>query len=374
LIVQTINDLGAGNYSIPDIFLPIGISFYTFQSISYIVDVYSKKIPSSRNFIDYAFYMTFFPHLVAGPIVRAKDFIPQINHPIPFGNEQIRRGFFRILTGLSKKLILADFLARYVDMLHSDPAAYNGAENLLGMVAYSCQIYFDFSGYSDIAIGIAILLGYELKENFNNPYQATSITEFWRRWHISLSTWLRDYIYIPLGGNQKGKYNQYLFLMITMTIGGLWHGANWKFVLWGICHGAALILHKLILRDKEISPDRMNWLSRLLKTIAVFLFVSVLWIFFRAVSFDHALQSLSKIIHNQHWIDYINFWEQREEVILVLTISLLLIFIPVKVKQYLQILFDRIPFWLLFPLLLLGMQLILELKGTEIKPFIYFQF
>jgi alginate O-acetyltransferase complex protein AlgI len=372
--MQTLNDLLRMDFKVPDLFLPIGISFYTFQSISYIVDVYQGRIHSSRNFLDYAFYMTFFPHLVAGPIVRAKDFIPQINLPTRLGDAGMKEGLFRIMTGLGKKLLLADFLARYVDMLHEDPGAFSGAENLFSVLAYSCQIYFDFSGYSDIAIGIAVLLGYRLNENFNNPYHAASITDFWRRWHISLSTWLRDYIYIPLGGNRKGKVKQYIFLMCTMTIGGLWHGASWKFVLWGIGHGLALVIHKIITSETHLQELPEKTRRRAWGGALTFLYVSFLWIFFRASNFESAIHSLSRIFLDQNWRDYVGFAVDRKEVLGMIVLSLSIVFIPVQVKGRLRSMFDRVPFWLLFPLLLLLLQLILEFRGTDIKPFIYFQF
>ncbi|MFA9199547.1 MAG: MBOAT family protein, partial [Aquirufa sp.] len=232
-ILENTNWLLLTHFEPVDLFLPIGISFYTFQSISYIVDVYRGEIRSSKSFLDYAFYMTFFPHLVAGPIVRAKDFLGQINSPENLDARRYKESLFRIVTGLIKKLLIADYLGKYVDMVFENPSFYTGGENLLGALAYSFQIYFDFSGYSDMAIGLALLLGYRLKENFENPYGSSNVTEFWRKWHISLSTWLRDYVYIPLGGNRKGTLNTYLFLLITMLVGGFWHGASWQFVCWG---------------------------------------------------------------------------------------------------------------------------------------------
>ncbi|NBU48014.1 MAG: MBOAT family protein, partial [Flavobacteriales bacterium] len=225
--IQNLNVYFSTGFEARDIFLPIGISFYTFQSLSYLIDVARKEIEPSKNLLDYSFYMTFFPHLVAGPIVRAKDFLPQINQPLSLDNSLLKEAIFKITVGLTKKLLIADFLAKYVDLVHAAPEGFSGFEHFVAMYSYSFQIYFDFSGYSDIAIGIALLLGYRLKENFQNPYIAQNITSFWRRWHISLSLWLRDYIYIPLGGNRKGTFNTYLFLLITMLVGGFWHGAEW---------------------------------------------------------------------------------------------------------------------------------------------------
>ena len=205
-----VNELFSMNFVIEKLFLPIGISFYTFQSISYIVDVYQGKIKSSSNFVDYAFYMTFFPHLVAGPIVRAKDFLPQIVAPQIINAALYKESIMRITIGLIKKLFIADYLGKYVSLVHETPNGFSGFEHLISMYAYSFQIYFDFSGYSDIAIGLALLLGYRLKDNFDAPYLASNITVFWRKWHMSLSSWLKDYIYIPLGGSKKGVFNKKL--------------------------------------------------------------------------------------------------------------------------------------------------------------------
>jgi D-alanyl-lipoteichoic acid acyltransferase DltB (MBOAT superfamily) len=363
------------NFSVGKLFLPIGISFYTFQSISYIVDVYNGKINSSRNFLDYTFYMTFFPHLVAGPIVRASDFIPQINSPHIIDRTQYKTAFFRILLGLSKKLLIADFLSKYVDMVHANPSVYSGFENIMSMYAYACQIYFDFSGYSDIAIGIALLLGYELKENFENPYKSSNITDFWRRWHISLSSWLRDYIYIPLGGSRKGKFNTYLFLLITMTVGGIWHGASWNFIIWGVAHGMALVVHKLIfVNEKNKNNKADHWLIKILGTIITFNFISFLWILFRAENFQKAFDSVQKIISGFNLNDIVGFYFSRKEFVFMLLFSLVVIFMHNKVKPFLQQLFIKLPAVIIIIMLVLFLQFVLQVRNTEIAPFIYFQF
>lgn len=232
-----IASLMGGEFTALDIFLPVGISFFTFQSLSYTIDVYRKDIKPLTNILDYAFYVSFFPQLVAGPIVRARDFIPQIRKPLFVSQEMFGRGIFLILSGLFKKAIISDYISvNFVERIFDNPTLYSGLENLMGVYGYALQIYCDFSGYSDMAIGIALLLGFHFNLNFNSPYKSASITEFWRRWHISLSSWLRDYLYISLGGNRKGKFRQYLNLIITMFLGGLWHGASWNFVLWGTFH------------------------------------------------------------------------------------------------------------------------------------------
>lgn len=373
--LNIVNDSFGTDYVINNLFLPIGISFYTFQSISYIVDVYQNKIESSKSFIDYTFYMTFFPHLVAGPIVRAKDFIPQIKNPIFVNNEVIKNAFLRIMTGLVKKLLIADFLAKYVDIVHSSPSLYSGFENLVSMYAYTFQIYFDFSGYSDIAIGIALLLGYTLNENFDSPYQSFNITEFWRKWHISLSSWLRDYIYIPLGGNKKGEFNTYLFLMITMLIGGFWHGADWKFIIWGALHGLALGVHKLYLKlSKKNSNQSRNRFLDVIKLIFTFHFVALLWILFRAQSYRTAIDSITKISTETNLYDINGFISARYEVISMIVISGLIAFCPLSIKKQIKIYFLKIPFVFILLFLLLTLQIILQFKDQEVQPFIYFQF
>jgi D-alanyl-lipoteichoic acid acyltransferase DltB (MBOAT superfamily) len=373
--LNIVNDSFGTDYLIKNLFLPIGISFYTFQSISYIIDVYQKKIESSKSFIDYTFYMTFFPHLVAGPIVRAKDFIPQIKNPIFVDSNVIKNGFLRIMIGLVKKLLIADFLSKYVDIVHSNPSLYSGFENLMSMYAYTFQIYFDFSGYSDIAIGIALLLGYTLNENFDSPYLSFNITQFWRKWHISLSTWLRDYIYIPLGGNKKGEFNTYLFLMITMLIGGFWHGADWKFIIWGALHGLALAIHKLYLSLKKSDSNSIgNRFFSAVSLILTFHFVALLWILFRAQSYTSAIDSISKIRTNTKLFDITSFFVARGEVIYMLLISIVIAFCPLFIKKHIKAYFQKIPFVFILLLFLLTLQVILQLKDQEVQPFIYFQF
>lgn len=238
--------LTGGTFTAMDIFLPVGISFFTFQSLSYTIDVYRKEITPLTNLLDYAFYVSFFPQLVAGPIVRARDFIPQIRRPLYVSREMFGRGIFLIVSGLFKKAIISDYISvNFVERIFDNPTLYSGVENLMGVYGYALQIYCDFSSYSDMAIGIVLLLGFHFNMNFDSPYKSASITEFWRRWHISLSSWLRDYLYISLGGNRKGKIRQYANLIVTMFLGGLWHGASWNFVFWRVLHGVALALHKL---------------------------------------------------------------------------------------------------------------------------------
>lgn len=367
--IENTNTLLLTHIEFVDLFLPIGISFYTFQSISYLVDVYRGEIKASSNFLDYAFYMTFFPHLVAGPIVRASDFLGQVNHPARPTALVFKESFVRIILGLIKKLFIADYLAKYVDMVFATPTFYSGGENLLGVIAYTFQIYFDFSGYSDMAIGLALLVGYRLKENFENPYNSTNITVFWRKWHISLSSWLRDYVYIPLGGNRKGEFNTYLFLLITMLIGGFWHGASWKFVFWGFAHGIALGVHKLI---KNKLPDHfifngLGWLS-------TFTFVSFCWIFFRANDFNAAIEIIQRISYHTQWVDFQGFWFSRFELSLLILAVFVIVLIPLNWKKWSVERLYYIPafFWIFF--LFIALQLIIQFRDEVVQPFIYFQF
>lgn len=368
-ILENTNWLLLTHFEPVNLFLPIGISFYTFQSISYIVDVYRGEIRSSKSFLDYAFYMTFFPHLVAGPIVRAKDFLGQINSPENLDARRYKESLFRIVTGLVKKLLIADYLGKYVDMVFQNPTFYTGGENLLGALAYSFQIYFDFSGYSDIAIGLALLLGYRLKENFENPYGSSNVTEFWRKWHISLSTWLRDYLYIPLGGNRKGTFNTYLFLLITMLVGGFWHGASWQFVCWGAAHGLALALHKAI--HKHLPHGQ--WMD-FIGGIFTFSFVTFCWIFFRARDFDTAMLMLNQMATATSELDFRGFWFSRNELAILLVALLSWTIIPGnwKVKVFESTFYVPSFFW--FFVLLAALQLIIQFRDTLVQPFIYFQF
>jgi len=364
------NSLFEGNIDIPKLFLPIGISFYTFQSISYIIDVYNKEIDSTKKFVDYVFYMTFFPHLVAGPIVRARDFIYQIDSPLKIDKDIFKESLFRIIIGLGKKLLIADYLAKYVDIIHSNPATYSGLENLISMYVYSFQIYFDFSGYSDIAIGIALILGYKLKENFDHPYLAENITSFWRKWHMSLSSWLRDYLYIPMGGNRKGVYKTYLFLLITMTVGGFWHGAKWTFIIWGVLHGIGLMVHKLIGKYNLLNI----FSNKAVNIFITFNYISLLWIFFRSTDTTTALESLNKIFFHTDFTQIVGFYLARKEVILFIIISGLIIFLINYFKGLIIRFYNKVPIYVTLLFIIVFFQIIIQVKDNIVEPFIYFQF
>ena len=268
-----------------EVILPVGISFYTFQSISYIVDVYRGDIEPARNPIDFALFVAFFPHMVAGPIMHCRDLLPQFQRTRHTTSLQIVEGLWLILFGYFKKVAVGDNLAPIVDRVFADTTAVSGAAVLLGVYAFAFQIYCDFSGYTDIARGVAKLLGVELMVNFNRPYLALNPSDFWRRWHISLSTWLRDYLYVPLGGNREGRVNTYRNLFLTMLLGGLWHGAAWNFLLWGAYHGVLLMLHRLVVLDLKLwtRESRAGWFA---SRVLMFNAVCYGWLLFRANSFE----------------------------------------------------------------------------------------
>ncbi len=280
-----------------NIILPVGISFYTFQTMSYSIDIYRGELKPSKNFIEFATFVSFFPQLVAGPIERASNLLPQLARERKMSLIRFKDGVFQILIGFFRKVVVADAIGAMIDGIYNTPDIHNSSSIVMAVLLYSFQIYFDFSGYSDIAIGTAKILGFDFKRNFNLPYFSVSITEFWRKWHISLSTWLRDYLYIPLGGNKKGIKIQYRNLFITMLLGGLWHGSSWNFVIWGAIHGILLSLEKRF----QLIPKKYT----LLKNVFIFSLVSVVWIFFRALSFDDSILIFTKLIKGPYLTPFI---------------------------------------------------------------------
>lgn len=284
--------LGALGFHPPEVALhvalPIGISFFTFESMSYVIDVYRGDVPAHRSYLEYLTFVAFFPHLVAGPIVRPRDLLPQLAGPARFDAEAGSHALFLIAIGLLKKVAIGDYLAlNLVDRTFDAPLQHSALECYAAAVGYAVQIYCDFSGYTDIAIGSAALLGVRFPKNFDAPYKAHNLVDFWRRWHISLSTWLRDYLYISLGGNRGGRARTYLNLMITMVLGGLWHGANWTFVAWGALHGAGLAVTRFLRGDRKPREAR-SITSRLIGVVLTFHFVTAAWILFRSDSFAAA--------------------------------------------------------------------------------------
>lgn len=429
--IDSVNQLSGSEFHMQSIILPVGISFFTFQSISYIIEVYRKEIKLADKFLDYVFYISFFPQLVAGPIVRAKDFIPQIYSKVSLKKEHVNEALLLIVGGLIKKAVISDYIStNFVDRVFDAPNSYSNIENLLATYGYAIQIYCDFSGYSDMAIGLALLLGYRLPINFDVPYQSASITEFWRRWHISLSTWLRDFLYISVGGNRRGSFAGYFFpslffvgviiwgitvyetsviplylglgsvilflatiifakksqkalftnfnLLTTMLLGGLWHGASLRFIVWGALHGLALAFHKLFI---EIFPRMENtpkWWKHTWHVLSVFItfhFVTFCWIFFRARDFDTALT----IIYNIGEIEWsLEKWQvllvAYKPVMLLLLIGFVWHFLPKRLVIGMGQIFSKSPIPIKAAIIGLVFWLVYATASTGPQPFIYFQF
>ncbi len=362
------NKIFRADLSVDRILLPVGISFFTFQTISYSVDVYRNRILPVKNIIDFGFYVSFFPQLVAGPIVRAWEFIPQLYQKSQISSKWFWWAVALILGGLFKKVVISDYLAlNMVDRVFDSPLMYSGVELLMGAYAYTLQIYCDFSGYTDIAIGLALMLGFRLPENFNRPYSSTSVTSFWRRWHISLSSWLRDYLYIPLGGNRRGQLRQGVNLMITMLLGGLWHGAGWLFVLWGGLHGLALLIEKQFFRMKIKIPKYIGFLL-------TFHFVVFTWIVFRSPDLEtmglfflriknaFVVFSLNEMIHN-----YAN-------VLILIFVGYMLHWLPKELIRTIRYYYFKTPVFLKLAIIVLFCLFIYQFSLSDAKPFIYFRF
>ncbi len=300
-LIATSNDVSytlGVNYQLQmlDILLPVGISFYTFQSLSYTIDIYRKQLKPRQSVLDYALFVSFFPQLVAGPIVRASEFFEQLDKKRNFSFVMAQSGVFLIVLGLVKKVVFADNLALFVDPVFNNPQGVSSLKTVLAVYGFAFQIYFDFSGYTDIAIGIAKLLGFTFPKNFNYPYLALSITDFWRRWHMTLSRWLRDYLYISLGGNRKGAIKTLRNLFLTMFLGGLWHGASWNFALWGVLHGSYLAIERLADRYMWLQWNLNNRFLKFLKWLLVFHLVCFAWIFFRAQELSTVMLIINNII------------------------------------------------------------------------------
>ena len=359
-----------------EIILPVGISFYTFQTLSYTIDVYRGKLPASKNLLDFSLFVSFFPQLVAGPIVKASDFIWQLQEQKKFRIEQFRIGINIFLLGFFKKVVISDNISSTVDLVFASPTEYSLSATWIGIILYSLQIYFDFSGYSDMAIGASKLFGYQLVKNFDYPYFSQNITQFRHRWHISLSNWLKEYLYISLGGNRGSQYFVYRNLLLTMLLGGLWHGAGWNFVIWGGLHGLALIIHKKWMEKKySIFSDSFKNISIITSMIFTFYFVCLCWIFFRAQDTQTALIFLKR---------FCLFYSGGAKNLSYLWI---LVFI-VPILEYLGYkLFSRwhekfnktfedfiIPHWLYGPAIGMAITIMLWFSPTNNNPFIYFQF
>lgn len=361
------------SFQIEKIFLPVGISFYTFQTMSYTIDVYRGKLTPLKSLPDFAFFVSFFPQLVAGPIVRASEFIDQINKPYQLNRVQFGTAVWLILQGLVKKAMISDYISvNFVDRVFDQPLSYGWLENLMAVYGYGIQIYCDFSGYSDMANGIATLLGFTLPINFLSPYKADSLTDFWRRWHISLSTWLRDYLYIPLGGNRKGRVRTYINLLLTMLLGGLWHGAHVRFIIWGAIHGTGLALHKLF--TEVTGNKKWHWSMRFLGGIFTFHIVMLCWIYFRAANIDTVKQmftQLSSFINQADLFTLITSYKWAWGIIIF---GYLLHWLPTKLKLNSKELFTKLNPALQVAISVLVVLIVYQAKTGATQPFIYFQF
>ena len=430
------NEVTRNNYFDAErILLPVGISFFTFQNISYIVDVYRRRVSHVKNFFDFGFYVSFFPQLVAGPIVRANQFIPQIYKKFFLSRRQFGIAVFWILNGLLKKIIMSDYLAvNFADRVFNNPNLFTGFENLMAVFVYSLQVYADFSGYTDIAIGVAMLMGFYLPQNFNSPYKATNPGSFWRRWHISLSTWLKDYLYIPLGGNRKGKVRTQINLMITMLLGGLWHGASWNFMIWGGLNGVGILIFKLWRNLKKFSrtiltflcfaafigleyffpnpafvigsvwmgiiffgtfidniyswiftAHPLKWVNRAWSIMLTFVFITFTRLFFRSGSnldpaeanrtaWNTAKSMVTRI--GGEWTEGIVpkvLYEYRF-VFILFAIGMIIHWLPERWKRWYRINFALLPLWVMAIVVLAVVFLLYQFITADLQPFIYFQF
>ncbi len=417
------NNIFGANSFVLDIALPVGVSFFTFQNISYVVDIYRKEIKPVKNFFDYTFFVTFFPQLIMGPIVRARDFIPQISQSFHLTKDDFSWSIIQIVKGLIKKIVIADFLVvHFIDIIVETPTAYPGFVSVLAMWAYSLHIYADFSGYTDIAIGLSRLMGFKLKPNFNSPYKATSVADFWRRWHKSLGSWLRDYLYIPLGGNRGGTIGSYiaivviftflifitqwyellyvyggltiiyligaatikdfkrfvhrdLNLLITMVVGGLWHGASENFVIWGAMNGAALIIYKYW---KQISfyENRSGFIVHFWKIFITFNFITFTRIWFKLDDDGMPLVMLDQIWNNFNfsWDVFITILTTYQAVFWVMLVGFIIHWLPNKVKDLYEKLFMRMPLILQTVCVAAIIFLLYQAISGEAPPFVYLSF
>ena len=368
--------------------LPIGISFYTFHSVGYIIDVYRGNVTPSKSLMEYMIFVSFFPQLVAGPILRAGQFLPQLREnleqsvgirlrQIIIENQNLKLGITMMALGFFKKMVISDNLTRMVDEIFLMPIGLESFTIILGTIAFGIKIYCDFSGYSDIAIGAALIMGFKLPANFNKPYFATSPSDFWRRWHISLSSWLRDYLYIPLGGNRKLHIRTYLNLFITMFLGGLWHGASWNFVIWGMLHGSYLALHKIILTKFPILQNNSFFKSKIGIVVSIFItqyFIFLTWIAFRVQNVEHLIYCMEKYImldfQTSNTIQYILL---HPVPVAVMMSFIILHFISYMKGNLIEKISNYKPlYWIIF---LTGIMLVIffSFNGTP-EQFIYFKF
>ncbi|HEY4799295.1 MAG TPA: MBOAT family O-acyltransferase [Bacteroidia bacterium] len=379
ICIDLINDISNQKFHPLNLILPVGISFYTFENLSYTIDIFRGIFRPVKSFWDYLFFLSFFPKLMMGPIVRAGDFIPQIRQDIFITREDVGKGLVLILGGLFKKAVISDYLSsNFVNYVFDSPLQHTGLECLFAVYGYAMVIYCDFSGYSDMAIGIALWLGFKINLNFDSPYQSASITEFWRRWHISLSSWLRDYLYFPLGGNRKGRSRTYANLIITMLLGGIWHmdgmlrSANLKYILWGVLHGIGLAFHKMV-GNTSLFVHR-TWWRKAAGIIITFHFVCFCWIFFRAADMESAWLMITQIVSNFSPGVFLPMMSAYSDVMIILAIGFILHFLPRKLELRSYDIVSRMPALARIVIILITIWIVIQLKSAEpVKP-IYLQF
>jgi D-alanyl-lipoteichoic acid acyltransferase DltB (MBOAT superfamily) len=361
-----------------NIILPVGISFYTFQTLSYTIDIYRKQLKPTTDWLAFFSFVAFFPQLVAGPIERASHLLPQFYKTYKFNYNLVKSGLLLMAFGLFKKMVIADRAAILVNQVYNNPTDYYGYETILATVLFAFQIYCDFSGYSDIAIGIARTMGFDLMKNFDSPYFSKSITEFWRRWHISLSTWFRDYVYIPLGGSRNGKYRTYANLFIVFLVSGLWHGAAMTFVIWGAIHGVFIVVEKALTKFRMAIFKQYKALNYLIALPFTFFIVCFAWIFFRANSFGDAMLIINNTLQIKDTQNIFNLGlKQTEFKLLFVMILLLLVFEMIHKRFSALIVLNKLylPLRWIFYLTIVFCILIFGIYGENtVKEFIYFQF
>lgn len=380
-ILQIIADISKSNIDPLAIFLPIGISFYTFKSLTYVFDIYYDTLKPTNSLRDFSLYVFFFPNILLGPIDRAVDFLPQIENEPFISKEDIGRALFLIILGLIKKVVIADYIGlNFVDRVFDFPLRFTGVENLLALYAYVLQIYCDFSGYSDMAIGIALLLGFKLMDNFNYPFKATSIADFWRRWHISLSKWLLDYLFKPVQISSRNLkiFGNVLALVVTFFVCGLWHGAGWNFILWGVFHGVLMSVSLFFKKPKEklykLLRIHNTRFLRFFQIIITFHLVGFSFLIFRASNFQNAIDMLDQIYQFFHAEVFLQFAEKLPLIFGLLVLGYLFHFLPAKLGVWIQKIITAMPLPVKVLLLVFVIWIVAQFKSADIQPFIYFQF
>lgn len=379
--IQLLNDINLGQFELLDIILPLGISFYTFKSLSYILDIYLEAMEPTESFRDYFLFVTFFPNILSGPIDRAAKFLPQINKSYSLTRKEIAMGLMLIMMGLIKKIMIADYISlNFVDRVFDSPTRFTGVENLLAVYGYALQLYCDFSGYSDIAIGIALLLGFKLMENFNYPFKAKSISDFWKRWHISLSSWLLDYVFRPLQMTLRywRKAGNITALVITFVLVGFWHGASWAFLVWGLLHGLYMAIGLLVQGPKRKFYNKYNLTnSKILGGIQIFItfnLVAFSFIFFRASNFESALDVISQILFFFKPAVFIQFIEGFTPTFILLILGFLFHFLPSSLGDKIAEELSKLNIFVQAIIFTFVIWVVTQVQSADLQPFIYFQF